>query len=202
MTSTLRHPINERSDVIRDGGIILAHGVAQVIRDKPIRHRTFGWQRFWLSLCLVALTGLAGCQTVPAGLTTVQITALKAEGFKETEDGWEFGMSDTLLFNTDQFILSDEAVRVVSRIGRTLVSVGLKHVQVYGYTDSVGRDAYNDQLSVRRADMVVAVLMQEGMSGAGITTIGAGRHNPVASNRTAAGRAQNRRVAIVISTRP
>ncbi|WP_236105640.1 OmpA family protein [Pandoraea fibrosis] len=153
-------------------------------------------------VCLVGFGALAGCQTTPVhGLTAEQIAALKAEGFKQTDEGWEFGMSDTVLFDTDKFVVREAARETVSRIGKTLVKVGLNEVRVYGYTDSVGSDTYNEQLSARRADAVAGVLVDAGMQRAGIQTIGAGKRNPVADNSTPAGRAQNRRVAIVISTR-
>ncbi|MCI3206076.1 hypothetical protein DBA20_14035 [Pandoraea capi] len=155
-----------------------------------------------LLVCLLGVGALAGCQTAPVhGLTPEQIAALKAEGFKQTDEGWEFGLSDTVLFDTDKFVVRDTARDTVSRIGHTLVKVGLDAVRVYGYTDSVGSDTYNEQLSARRADAVAGVLVDAGMQRAGIQTIGAGKRNPVADNGTPAGRAQNRRVAIVISTR-
>ncbi|AJC19919.1 OmpA family protein [Pandoraea pulmonicola] len=153
-------------------------------------------------VCLIGIGALAGCQTTPVhGLTAEQIAALKAEGFVQTDEGWEFGMADTVLFDTDQFVLKDGARQTVARIGQTLVKVGLNEVRVYGYTDSVGSDAYNEQLSGRRADAVAEALIDAGMQRAGIKTVGAGKRNPVADNSTPAGRAQNRRVAIVISTR-
>ncbi|WP_237169989.1 OmpA family protein [Pandoraea faecigallinarum] len=160
-------------------------------------------RRMFLLVCLLLGAGtLAGCQTTPAhGLTPEQIAALKSEGFTQTDEGWEFGLSDTVLFDTDKFVVRDPARETVSRIGRTLVKVGLEAVRIYGYTDSVGSDTYNEQLSARRAEAVAEVLVDAGMRRAGIQTIGAGKRNPVADNSTPAGRAQNRRVAIVISTR-
>ena len=155
-----------------------------------------------LLVCLMGFGALAGCQTAPVhGLTPEQIAALKSEGFKQTDEGWEFGLSDTVLFDTDKFVVRDAARETVARIGHTLVKVGLDAVRVYGYTDSVGSDTYNEQLSARLADAVAGVLVDAGMQRAGIQTIGAGKRNPVADNGTPGGRAQNRRVAIVISTR-
>nr|WP_150588061.1 OmpA family protein [Pandoraea eparura] len=153
-------------------------------------------------VCLLTFAALAGCQTTPVhGLTAEQVAALKSEGFTQTDEGWEFGLSDKVLFDTDEFVIHDAARETVARIGRTLVKVGLNRVSVYGYTDSVGSDTYNEQLSAHRADAVADVLVEAGMQRAGIQTIGAGKRNPVADNSTPAGRAQNRRVAIVISTR-
>ncbi|WP_374625343.1 OmpA family protein [Pandoraea sp.] len=155
----------------------------------------------WL-VCLLGFGALAGCQTTPVhGLTAEQVAALKSEGFVQTDEGWEFGMSDTVLFDSGESVLRDGARQTVTRIGRTLTKVGLNEVRVYGYTDSVGSDTYNEQLSAHRAEAVASVLVDAGMQRAGIQTIGAGKRNPVADNSTAAGRAQNRRVAIVISTR-
>ncbi|ALS63032.1 hypothetical protein AT302_04015 [Pandoraea norimbergensis] len=159
-------------------------------------------RRLIVLTCLIGVGALAGCQTTPVhGLTAEQIAALKSEGFVQTDEGWEFGLSDTVLFDTDKFVLRDAARQTVMRIGQTLVKVGLAEVRVYGYTDSVGSDTYNEQLSARRADAVAAVLVDSGMQRAGIQAVGAGKRNPVADNSTASGRAQNRRVAIVISTR-
>ena len=71
-------------------------------------------------------------------------------------------------------------------------------VEVIGHTDNTGSAAHNRDLSVRRANAVTAVLISSGVSGARIRSIGMGEDQPTASNLTAAGRAQNRRVEIVI----
>ncbi|VVE58772.1 putative lipoprotein YiaD [Pandoraea iniqua] len=180
-------------------------GAARFISRHVARHlahlRTLS-RRLLVLTCLLGVGALAGCQTTPVhGLTAEQIAALKSEGFVQTDEGWEFGLSDTVLFDTDKFVLRDAARQTVTRIGQTLVKVGLAEVRVYGYTDSVGSDTYNEQLSARRADAVAAVLVDAGMQRGGIQAVGAGKRNPVADNSTASGRAQNRRVAIVISTR-
>ncbi|VVE14640.1 putative lipoprotein YiaD [Pandoraea cepalis] len=175
---------------------MVARGARALARWKALARRLMGL------VCLVGFAALAGCQTTPVhGLTAEQIAALKSEGFTQTDDGWEFGLSDKVLFDTDEFVIHDAARQTVARIGRTLLKVGLNSVSVYGYTDSVGSDTYNEQLSARRADVVANVLVEAGMQRAAIQTIGAGKRNPVADNSTATGRAQNRRVAIVISTR-
>jgi outer membrane protein OmpA-like peptidoglycan-associated protein len=71
-------------------------------------------------------------------------------------------------------------------------------IRVVGHTDSTGSLDYNMRLSERRADSVAAELIQNGVPGQRIITQGMGPQQPVASNATAAGRAQNRRVEIVI----
>lgn len=69
-------------------------------------------------------------------------------------------------------------------------------VRLVGYTDSIGTKAYNLDLSDRRADAVRRYLVQRGISDDRITTEGFGKSHPVASNKTAAGRAENRRVEV------
>ena len=71
-------------------------------------------------------------------------------------------------------------------------------LEVAGHTDSVGSDAYNDQLSQRRAQAVANYLMSRSVNSQRLMTVGGGERYPVASNDTEAGRAQNRRVEISV----
>ncbi|MFX0542108.1 OmpA family protein [Roseovarius sp. S4756] len=75
-------------------------------------------------------------------------------------------------------------------------------VQVIGHTDNSGSAAYNQSLSERRANSVAAVLREGGVGGARINAFGRGEDQPIASNLTAEGKAQNRRVEIVILPNP
>ena len=68
-----------------------------------------------------------------------------------------------------------------------------------GYTDSVGSDTFNQTLSENRANSVRAYLIAQGLDPTSISAVGYGKSNPVASNDTAQGRQQNRRVEIIIS---
>jgi outer membrane protein OmpA-like peptidoglycan-associated protein len=72
-------------------------------------------------------------------------------------------------------------------------------LDVEGHTDSVGGDEYNQRLSERRSEAVRDYLTEEGMRGGSVTARGFGKTQPVASNDTASGRQQNRRVELVIS---
>jgi outer membrane protein OmpA-like peptidoglycan-associated protein len=72
-------------------------------------------------------------------------------------------------------------------------------VQVEGYTDSVGSDEYNQKLSENRANAVRDFLVTQGVQPTNITAAGYGKTKPVADNSTSAGRAQNRRVNLVVS---
>ena len=71
-------------------------------------------------------------------------------------------------------------------------------VLVVGHTDNVGSDAYNPDLSQRRASSAASYLIQRGVSSARIRTAGRGETEPIASNGTESGRAQNRRVEVAI----
>jgi outer membrane protein OmpA-like peptidoglycan-associated protein len=72
-------------------------------------------------------------------------------------------------------------------------------VVIEGYTDSIGNDDYNLGLSQRRAGAVRAYLIDQGVSSVRLTASGKGASDPVASNETASGRQQNRRVEVIIS---
>ncbi|MHC2145828.1 outer membrane protein OmpA-like peptidoglycan-associated protein [Pseudomonas sp. 210_17 TE3656] len=152
----------------------------------------------WLALMLLALSG---CQSVPPkGLTAEQIALLKQEGFRLTDEGWEFGLSGKVLFGSDLDSLNTESRSIVERIGKSLLSVDIQRVRVDGHTDSSGRVAYNEQLSLRRAKSVANVLTAVGMRPENVETRGLGSREPVASNDTRAGRMENRRVAIVVAS--
>lgn len=150
-------------------------------------------------LCLL----LSGCKTAPLhrGLTQTQVTALKSAGFQETGQGFEFGSTGPILFDFDRYNLRPDVRRIVERIGRTLKSAGINGVRVYGYSDEEGAAAYDLELSRRRAEVVAIELVDVGLDGKRIVIVGKGKSDPIGDNRTAAGRAQNRRAAIVISPR-
>ena len=81
--------------------------------------------------------------------------------------------------------------------------INLEVIIAVGHTDSVGADAYNQKLSVKRADAVKAYLVSKGIEKNRVYTEGKGEKQPVADNKTSAGRSKNRRVEIeVVGTRP
>jgi OOP family OmpA-OmpF porin len=70
--------------------------------------------------------------------------------------------------------------------------------RIEGYTDSEGTDLFNQKLSQARADLVRNTLIKQGMNENNLVAVGFGENNPIASNETAAGKAENRRVVIVV----
>ena len=102
----------------------------------------------------------------------------------------------TFAFNSAD--LNAQFYPVLDKVAQTLVEYDKTVIEVAGHTDSVGSDAYNQQLSERRAKSVAAYLASHGVAGTRVVTVGAGEGHPVASNETEEGRAQNRRVEITI----
>jgi outer membrane protein OmpA-like peptidoglycan-associated protein len=117
---------------------------------------------------------------------------------RDSARGLIANMSD-VLFKTGSFeLLAGARERLAKVSGIVLAYPGL-HLDVEGHTDSVGGDDYNMQLSQRRAQSVRDYLIQQGVSEASIAARGLGKTAPVASNDTAEGRQQNRRVELVLS---
>ncbi|MCS3420826.1 OmpA family protein [Pseudomonas yamanorum] len=159
----------------------------------------FSTARFLFITLLVALLALTGCQTPPPkGLTPAQIAVLKQQGFELTDEGWAFGLSGKVLFGSDVEVLNAPSTEIVQRIGKALLGVGIERVRVDGHTDASGKETYNQQLSLRRAKSVAHVLAGVGMKEENVQLRGLGSSEPVASNETAAGRTENRRVSIVV----
>ena len=157
--------------------------------------------RFPFIALLLALLALTGCQSPPPkGLTAEQIAVLKREGFAPTEEGWAFDLSGKVLFGSDLDSLNGQSQAIVERIGKALLGVGIEGVRVDGHADATGKAAYNQQLSERRADSVAKALIDVGMPAQNIHTRGLGSTQPVANNRTSAGRTENRRVSIVVAS--
>jgi len=117
---------------------------------------------------------------------------------RETARGLIVNIND-VLFDFNKYTLKPGAREKMAKVSGILLAYpGLK-LQLEGHTDSVGSDEYNLGLSQHRADAVRDFLTEQGVPVANITSIGLGKSDPVASNDTAAGRQQNRRVELVVS---
>jgi outer membrane protein OmpA-like peptidoglycan-associated protein len=150
-----------------------------------------------MALCCLAIV-LASCQMTGRGLNAAQIAVLKQEGFAPKGDGWELALSSKVLFDVDDDRLKPDTLQSITHTGAALHAVQITRVRVDGYTDNTGTDAHNNALSQRRAASVARALGSSGLSGGHIDVRGLGKGNPVADNNTEAGRAENRRVAIVV----
>ncbi|GGB01613.1 membrane protein [Allosediminivita pacifica] len=117
---------------------------------------------------------------------------------RNTGDRLIVTMPQDILFATDSAELRPTLQGDLREVGQSLLSYPNTTVQVVGHTDNTGSAAYNQTLSERRARAVSSVLLSEGVSASRIAVIGRGEDAPVASNLTPEGRAQNRRVEIVI----
>ncbi len=104
-------------------------------------------------------------------------------------------------FGSGQAQLTANASASVRALGVYLKTMKAGSVQVIGYTDSQGEAAANQTLSRRRADAVKAGLADAGLAAAGISAQGKGEAEPIAENTTAAGRAKNRRVEIIVPSK-
>jgi len=117
---------------------------------------------------------------------------------RETARGLIVNLSD-VLFDTGSATLKPGAREKLARVSGILLSHPELKVQVEGHTDSVGDDVYNQRLSENRADSVRSYIVAQGITSSSVTTKGFGKSQPIASNDTAAGRQQNRRVELVVA---
>ena len=105
-------------------------------------------------------------------------------------------------FDFDKSVLKREGRAKLDDLVGKVKGINLEVIIAVGHTDSIGTDAYNQRLSVRRAEAVKAYLVSKGIEKNRVYTEGKGEKQPVADNRTSEGRAKNRRVEIeVVGTR-
>jgi len=117
---------------------------------------------------------------------------------RDTARGLVVNMSD-VLFDSAKFTLRPAAREKLAKISGIVLAYPTLALSIEGNTDSVGGDAYNQQLSENRAGSVRDYLATEGIPAASMSAHGFGKTQPVASNDTAAGRQQNRRVELIVS---
>jgi outer membrane protein OmpA-like peptidoglycan-associated protein len=129
-----------------------------------------------------------------AARAQAELDALKATS---TPRGAVLTLGD-VLFDTGKSELKSGASRKLDQLAQFLAAHPERRVQVDGFTDSVGPDAYNEDLSRRRADSVKSALLSRGVDASRISTEGYGKAYPVASNTDSGGRQLNRRVEVVI----
>jgi len=107
-----------------------------------------------------------------------------------------------VLFDFDKSIIKPDGKSKLDDLANKMKGINLEVVIAIGHADSIGSDAYNQALSVRRSEAVKAYFVSKGIEGNRVYTEGKGEKQPVADNKTAEGRAKNRRSEIeVIGTR-
>ncbi len=117
---------------------------------------------------------------------------------RETARGLIVNMSD-VLFAFNKYDLKPEAREKLAQVSGILLAHPDLKIQVEGYTDNIGSDEYNQKLSEERAGAVRDYLVSQAVPQEDVTSQGFGKTNPVADNSTSSGRAQNRRVELVVS---
>ena len=170
----------------------------------------FAW---WL---LVATAFAAGCatqeqapapapapvpQAVPAPRAVPPVAAPKPKP-KPKPVAEKVTFAADVFFDFDKSVIKPDGKNKLDDLAQKVRAINLEVVIAIGHADSIGSDAYNQKLSVRRAESVKAYLVSKGVEPNRIYTEGKGEKQPVASNKTNEGRAKNRRVEIeVIGTR-
>lgn len=153
-------------------------------------------------LGLVMLGLLAACQSTPETkplFNAEQVATLTEQGFKQTDEGWELSFTDKLLFDFGASSLTAPSRAAIQKISAALLKVGITHLRVEGHTDNEGAEVLNNKLSLARANVVADAMSVSGIPRDNITVKGLGMSKPVASNASKAGKAENRRVTIIVS---
>jgi outer membrane protein OmpA-like peptidoglycan-associated protein len=117
---------------------------------------------------------------------------------KRTENGLVVKMASDILFESGSSALNPASVDDLEKMGDILAKYSDDRIKIYGHTDTVGGKAYNEELSLRRADAVKRVLIGRGVQDKQMTALGMGEAQPVTANDTPAGRKKNRRVELHI----
>ncbi|MCL2888590.1 MAG: OmpA family protein [Elusimicrobia bacterium] len=117
---------------------------------------------------------------------------------KSTATGQKISFNTPILFKTNSDKIEPQSLNDIQKIADVLKNHPNAKTTVEGYTDNTGDPAYNVNLSQRRAQAVADQLAADGANSANISAKGYGQANPIADNKTAAGRAQNRRVELDI----
>ena len=159
---------------------------------------------------LVALTAtvlLAACASAPppaplaapvAPVAPARATVLLDLGFEKTDDGYVLNLPSPLLFDTGSDTLSDGAKAMLTKLASDLRTLNVASLRLFGHTDNVGNADFNLILSSKRAEAIAVAMVGLGFATDKLERRGFGFSRPLASNDTPEGRAQNRRVAVIV----
>jgi outer membrane protein OmpA-like peptidoglycan-associated protein len=170
----------------------------------PARRRQLGTAG---ALALGFTLALTGCATPPpsppppapaARFSPSQVVALRQMGFAEVPEGWELNLAGKVLFAFNDERLGTEGLQTIAGIADTLHREDLTRLRIEGHADNIGDAVYNQRLSAKRAEVVAREFTARGLPSILIETRGLGAALPIADNATETGRAQNRRVVILV----
>jgi outer membrane protein OmpA-like peptidoglycan-associated protein len=156
-----------------------------------------------LAVLVFALT-LAGCQSVPPPapkpppLAERQVQALQSLGFVKKDDGWLLNLPEPISFEFNQARLKPNLQNQLDAFATQLLGVEIRRLVIEGHSDNIGPRQFNLDLSKARAEAVAQEFIQHGFANADVARVGLGPDHPATSNETREGRAQNRRVEIVV----
>ena len=163
----------------------------------------------WRTGYWVKADAVDGCDEVSTTTTTTTSTTTTAVASttttttaKPVPTAEKVTFAADALFDFDKSKLKPEGKAKIDDLASKLQGINLEVIIAVGHTDSIGTDAYNQKLSIRRAEAVKAYIVSKGIDANRVYTEGKGEKQPVADNKTSAGRAKNRRVEIeVVGTR-
>lgn len=147
--------------------------------------------------------GAAGGAAV-GGYMDIQARKLRQEltgtgvQVKQVEGRVYLIMPSNITFATDSAVFKPSFNKVLDSVAKVIAEYNKTSIQVTGYTDNTGSLAYNNTLSLKRADAVATYMKLRNVNASRISVAGMGPNNPIASNSTEAGREQNRRVEITL----
>jgi len=144
----------------------------------------------WRNAFWTPATGIPGCDGVPV--------AQAPRAAAPTPMASKVVFNADAFFDFDKSTLKPEGRQVLDQVAQQAQGLNLETIIAVGHTDSIGSDAYNQKLSERRAASVKTYLTSKGVPADRVYTEGKGETQPVASNATREGRAQNRRVEVEI----
>lgn len=121
-------------------------------------------------------------------------SAKSIEGFEVDESSGVLRMAQAILFDFDSYRVKEEAIRPLSELLSAFQKQEGGRLLITGYTDNIGDPVYNKKLSLKRAEAVKAILLDLGLSEDKAIATGKGSSSPIESNKSASGRAKNRRV--------
>jgi len=127
-----------------------------------------------------------------------QFAASEAASIRRDANALAVTFKSDMLFDSGSAALKPGAYQEINRVAQVLIQYPETRIRVAGHTDSDGSEAFNQDLSVRRADNVRNALVGQGVAASRISTIGFGESQPIADNTTAAGKQLNRRVVVTI----